>query len=204
MYQPPYYTNNDKGVCLDYIRQFPLGNLIIPTIFNQPEITIIPFLIESEDPLVLSGHIMSAASHYQNVEFPTPVTIIFNGPSGYISAAWYENPQQGSTWNYTAVIVHGRMYDTGKEGALKTVKDLTNHFEPQNSQASFENLPQNYIEGLLPYINGIRIEVENLNGIFKLSQNKTPQEVSSIIQHLEQRNQKMDALLIEWMKKFNK
>ena len=113
--------------------------------------------------------------------------MIFNGPHCHVSASWYRNPVQASTWNYITVHAKGKI-SFGDEGyTRKIVEDLTNKYEGLESEAAFSKLPKQYVDGLVKAIVGFTIEIESFDNVFKLSQNHEPETRRRIIQHLKQK-----------------
>ncbi len=72
--------------------------------------TQIPILIEERNgELILQGHIMRNTDHYKAfIENPNAL-VVFTGPSAYVGASWYSNPQIGSTWNYMSIHISGQI-----------------------------------------------------------------------------------------------
>ena len=60
-------------------------------------------------------------------------------------------------------------------------------------------MPAEYIKPLIKAIVGFSIEVETIENVFKLSQNKTIEEKQNIIDHLIKRNEKDDLLIAKEM-----
>src|SRR5690606_18606631 len=123
------------------------------------------------------------------------------GPQGYISASWYVQPSQASTWNYTLVQAQGLLRVMDEQELIQNIRELTNRFEGENSAAAFHQLSRDYIEKMLLHIAGIEIKISSLSGVFKLSQNKDATTRNQIIHNLEMRNQQMDKLLANAMKR---
>lgn len=202
MYNNSKFVVEDKKQLLSFINEFPLGLIIIPVDGNYPEISAIPFLIYEEGgEIFLRSHVMKNASHYDAILKQDKITVVFQGPQAYISASWYTQPVQASTWNYTLVQARGTLRHMNDNELLQNLKDLTTRFEGENSAASFSQLTSDYIEKMLPHIAGIEIKITSLSGVFKLSQNKDEVTRMQIIEKLETRNQQMDKLLSNVMKK---
>ena len=146
---------------------------------------------------------MRKTDHHLAFEKNENVLVLFTGPHCYISAAWYNNPQSASTWNYMTVHAIGKMTFTDDEGTYEAIKSLTNKYEGTETKAAFNNMPAEYVMPLLKAIVGFSIEVESLENVFKLSQNKEDEEQLNIINKLRNRNEKDDALIaLEIEKRF--
>jgi transcriptional regulator len=74
--------------------------------------------------------------------------LVFTGPSCYVSASWYSNPQIGSTWNYMSVHVNGPINFMSPEELIQFMRKLTLKFEKGNtaSQTFYDNLPAGFFK----------------------------------------------------------
>jgi transcriptional regulator len=103
---------------------------------------------------------------------------IFNGPEAYISPSWYPSKREHGkavpTWNYVAVEAGGRL-ETFTDAAIlrQHVADLTDLMESARPEPwALNDAPETYVAQMLNGIVGLRLAVESLNGIRKLSQNR--------------------------------
>lgn len=94
------------------------------------------------------------------------------------------------------VHAKGKISFTDEDGTYEAVKAVTNKYEGTGTKAAFNNMPQEYVKPLLKAIVGFSIEVEMLDNVFKLSQNKTAAEQANIIEQLRKRNHNDDDLQI--------
>jgi transcriptional regulator len=86
-------------------------------------------------------------------------------------------------------VVHakGKIRFKDEEGTFNAVKDITNKYESQESAAAFDKLPKEYVDQMVKAIVGFTIEVENLDNVFKLSQNRDKVSQLSIVEQLNKR-----------------
>jgi len=120
------------------------------------------------------------------------VSVLFNGPAhSYVTPKFYveTKPATGKvvpTWNYSAVQVYGKakiFFDSHNEDTglflQKQITDLTKQSEEtilhsngeQNSSVwEVSDAPTNFVELLKKNIIGIEINIERLEGKFKMSQ----------------------------------
>jgi transcriptional regulator len=113
--------------------------------------------------------------------------MIFTGPHAYVSATWYENPQNVSTWNYSSVHARGQLRFLDEQGLADALRKLSLHYEHNNvhSATTFDNLPEEYTARLMKAIVGFEIEVTSIEHVFKLSQNRDEKSYHNIIDHLK-------------------
>jgi transcriptional regulator len=115
--------------------------------------TQVPVLLEVRNgELFLQGHIMRNTDHYKAfVENPAAL-LVFTGPSAYVSASWYSNPQIGSTWNYISVHIGGKVHFMSDDELVAFMRKLTLKFEKGDSQSPtiFDNLPDGFLNKMMP------------------------------------------------------
>jgi len=202
MYNIPYFKENDHKEVVAFMRQHSFA-MLVGCYEHMPVATQVPLLIEeSGDRLFLYGHIMRNTDHHKALEKNAAALCIFSGPHTYVSARWYTNPQTASTWNYMSVHARGRI-EFLEEAHLRTILEKTTALfeaDPQ-SPASFHQLPEEYINRLLKAIIGFRIEVQSLENIFKLSQNRDESSYHHIINQLEQQDDGAKAIAAEMKKR---
>lgn len=202
MYKTPHYTETDRRKLLNFIEEYPLGIILIPVSDDYPEATHLPFMIQERDgQVILRAHLMKDTGHHQALLQTQKVRIVFQGPQAYISASWYNQPAQASTWNYMAVHALGTAHLLDEQATYESIRDLTNRFETQGASGSFSEIPEPYIQAHLKAIVGVEIMVQQIEGVFKLSQNKDPQTRSNIMNALRKRNHLQDQLLADAMEK---
>ena len=168
----PEPANNDKMSLRGHIaRQNPQAKAIISVL---------------EARKTLSG---LASSDLQSLQLPDEVLVLFtSSPNHYITPKFYTEtkPTTGKvvpTWNYSAVQAYGKAtvyYDSKSErtGAFlaKQIRDLSQHAETNLMGYEFgtawkvSDAPEPYIEIMKKNIIGIQIEIERLEGKFKMSQ----------------------------------
>ncbi len=188
MYKLSYFTESDENAVIKFIEKNPFA--IITGILNGfPVATHVPVEIKKQNnQLVLTGHIMKETDHYKAFMQNENVLAIFTGPHCYISASWYVTKNVASTWNYMDVHARGKIKLTDDEGTKKIVESLTNKYESQDSEAAFHKLPAEYVNRLSNAIVGFHIEVDSLENVFKLSQNKDEETRMQIIENLKNTN----------------
>ncbi|MES2891235.1 MAG: FMN-binding negative transcriptional regulator [Bacteroidota bacterium] len=187
MYKFSYFTEEDPGKILGFIRE---NSFAVITGFgaDYPVATHLPLEIETteEGKLLFKGHLMKNTDHHKAFANNENVLVVFNGPHTYVSASWYESPQVASTWNYMAVHAKGKISFTDDAGTLEAIRSITTKYEGTESAASFDRIPTDYINKMLKAIVGFSIEVENIDNVFKLSQNHGQANRQSITTHLKE------------------
>lgn len=203
MYNFSYFKEKDRRTILDFIEKNPFALMTGSFLSGKQVATQIPVLLEERNgELFLQGHIMRKTDHHKAfVENPN-VLLLFNGPSCYVSASWYSNPHIGSTWNYMSVHVAGKVNFMTDEELVDFMKKLTLKFEKGNTKSLtfYDNLPDSFLKKMMPAIIGFEIKAENIENVFKLSQNRDEKSYLNIISKLEERGGQ-SALIASEMRK---
>ncbi len=188
LYNLPYFKETDPAVVHDFIKSNPFALLTGATPAGSPVATQLPMFLEDEDSRqFLRGHMMRNTDHHKVMAVNDQVLVVFTGPHCYVSATWYSDPHQASTWNYMSVHVKGRIRFTSPQSLLKILEKTTMYFENMNSESStvLHNLTEEYVNRLLPAIVPFEIEIDSIENVFKLSQNRDRESYLNIIAQLE-------------------
>ncbi|MGE5106868.1 MAG: FMN-binding negative transcriptional regulator [Sphingobacteriales bacterium] len=206
MYSLPYFKEKEKEVVMQFIKENPFAFLSGCDEDNKPVATQVPlFIDEREGKLFLTGHIMKNTDHHNAFEHNQNVLAVFTGAHAYISASWYSDPQQVSTWNYISVHARGVLRFLGNDDLLELLKRTTNHFENNpHSAANFEQLPEEYVNHLSKAILAFEIEVMEMNDIFKLSQNRDEKSYHHIMDKLKEQKGDGEVIAEEMKKRLSK
>lgn len=191
MYNLPYFKENNQEEVLQFMKEHPFIFLTGVDSDNKPVATQVPvFMDERDGKLFLSGHMMRNTDHHKAFEYNPNVLAVFNGPHVYVSATWYDNPHQASTWNYMSVHAKGKIRFGDREELITALKRLTLHYENNNTASTtvFDNLPDEYREPLMKAIVPFEIEVIAIDNVFKLSQNRNEKSYDNIIMELEKQD----------------
>ena len=189
MYNLPYFKEGDQEVVLEFMRKHPFVFLSGVNEENKPVATQVPVFIDEKDgKLFLTGHIMRNNDHHKAFEKNPNVLAVFTSPHVYVSATWYDDPHQASTWNYMSVHAKGSIRFGNKEDLIAILKRLTLHYENNNpaSTTVFDNLTSEYTEPLMKAIVAFEVEVVSIDNVFKLSQNRNEKSFHNIMDKLNE------------------
>jgi transcriptional regulator len=173
MYVPPHFAVSDQAQLHDFIGRYSFG-LLVSQVGGVPFASHLPLLLDrTAGPHgTLFGHMARANPHWRELA-NQPALAVFSGPHAYVSPTWYEAENVVPTWNYVAVHAYGRAEIVDDQAALLDIV--------QRSVAVYEAaMPRPWtFDGSSPYagrqlgaIVGFRIEVERLEGKWKLNQNQ--------------------------------
>lgn len=180
MYIPSYYRNTDQEQLLAFAAAHPFA-VICSNGTEIPLATHLPFTIRREDEkIILVSHFARANPHGTMLRDNDKALVIFSGAHAYISPVYYEKKENVPTWNYIAVHITGTVRllhaEADKE---KILLETILNFDP-GYKKQWDELPRGYVSGMIKGIVAFEIEATNLEGKFKLSQNKTATEQEKI------------------------
>jgi transcriptional regulator len=204
MYNFSYFKEKDRTTILDFIKEHPFAFLTGSGSAGKPVATQVPVLFEEKNgDLFLQGHIMRNTDHHKAFQENPNALVVFTGPSTYVSASWYSNPQIGSTWNYMSVHISGKLRYMEHDELVKFMKKLTLKFEKGNrdSKTIYDNLPDDFLRKMLPAITGFEIKADKIDNVFKLSQNRDEKSYLNIISKLEEQGGNSAAIAREMKKR---
>ncbi len=191
-----------------FIRSHGFGMLLVQGA-SGIEVAHLPFYLKmQEGKIVLTCHLATAnpvATSLRDGKDGMPMKAVFTGPHGYISSRWYDHLNV-PTWNYVAVHAHGTasLVEDAQE-KYADICELVDHYESDPDHAAkMRQLPERFLHSHLDALLGIRILVDRLEGISKLSQNRDEQDHHNIIEQLERSSNPMDHALAQEMRKVAK
>lgn len=176
MYIPKDNNIENQAELLDFMRQNSFATLV-GIDDKKPFATHLPFVVEERDgAVVLLSHLAKANPHGKML-LSNDALVIFQTPHAYISPSHYNSRQSVPTWNYIAVHCYGaaRLLDNPTSVLQSTIRLYESEYEAQ-----WDSLPALYKSRMKEGITAFEIAVHTLEGKYKLSQNKTPEEKERI------------------------
>jgi transcriptional regulator len=187
MYLPAAFAEADLNKLYDFIEQNTFG-LLVSQVEGLPFASHLPFLLEGKAGPhgTLVGHMARANPQWREAGGQTALAI-FSGPHTYISPTWYEAEQVVPTWNYTAVHAYGRVeIIQNEETLLEIVQKTVRVYEKALPQPWSFDGSGTFVERLLAQIVGFRIEIEKIEGKWKLNQNHPVERRQKVVRALQQ------------------
>jgi transcriptional regulator len=191
MYEPEHFRVTDRATLIDVIRSRPLGLLVAAG--EAVTADAIPFLVEeTESGLRLVAHVARANPLWRRLQENAGVLVVFQAEDHYISPSWYATKQETGrvvpTWNYVMVQVRGRaIVHDDPVWTRSLVESLTRSQEQSRTQPwEVADAPEAFTAAQLRAIVGFEIEVDEIKGKFKLSQNRNARDRSGVIAGLRE------------------
>jgi transcriptional regulator len=187
LYIPKPQLVDDRKFLHDFMDEFGFVDLI--TVSPTLRITHIPvWLDRAAGPYgTIHGHISRQNPQKGTFDGKENGVIVFHGPHGYISPTWYAT--KGNvvpTWNFAVVHATGKLRPVeGQKELNDLLAKLIAKFESyEGTKYDFTKIDDKYKYGLMGGIIGFEMEIELLEGKFKLGQDRSPADKESLLAKL--------------------
>ncbi len=179
MYLPGHFAEQRHEQLLQTMRDWPLATIIRAGAEGLTADHVPLIVVEEAGVLRLQGHVPHANPMGDDGEDGSPVLVIFHGPQAYISPSWYPAKQEHGrvvpTWNYQAVHAHGQLHVIREVRWIRRQIDSLTLQQEAGMDAPWrvDDAPVEYTTKLIDQLKGIEIEVSQLIGKTKASQNQS-------------------------------
>jgi transcriptional regulator len=178
-YVPRHFNMRSTKQQHNFIEKYNFGQLIVAGA-DGLYVAHLPFYLNRT--LSTSGsllcHVAMANPIWRNIKNAN-IAAVFTGPHAYISPRWYSSSNQVPTWNYSAVYVEGQA-KLLTEHNLKILLDQLTEKEEMLVPHSIKWAPNEVEQGkyisMSKAIVGIEIEITNITGKLKMSQNRLAED----------------------------
>ncbi|MBI3860590.1 MAG: FMN-binding negative transcriptional regulator [Planctomycetia bacterium] len=187
MYVPAAFAQTDLPTLYDFMERHSFA-LFVTDVGGAPYATHLPFLLDrSAGPQgTLVGHVARANPQWTEAAGQTALAI-FSGPHAYVSPSWYEAENVVPTWNYIAVHVYGRVQVIeDADRLLAIVGTMVTEYEQALPHPWAVGDRNTFIDRMLSQIVGFRIEIERIEGKWKLNQNHPPDRREKVMCRLRE------------------
>ena len=185
MYIPDIYKNENPEEITKFINENGFAILVNQT-NSKLWATHIPLMLKKDKhgKTILEGHISKENPQGESFKINTDILAVFSGPHSYISSSWYDH-ENVPTWNYTAVHVYGRVKVLNLEESINSLKELVDKYETKSENpVRIENLSKQTMiqaKGIVAF----QIEIDAIEAVKKMSQNRDSKNYENIIIELE-------------------
>jgi transcriptional regulator len=202
MYLPPLFKESRPEILHGLIRSNPLG-LMVTNGPDGPFANPLPFLLDADVPPNgrLRVHLAKANPQWRMLaENPgQPVLVVFQGVDAYVTPSWYETKRETGkvvpTWNYAMVQVRGIARVVEDEAWLaQQINDLTAFHEKDRAEPwAVTDAPPDFISSQIRAIVGVEIDIVEMTGKWKVSQNRPVADRVGVVHGLETERQTPDS-----------
>lgn len=187
LYIPKPQLVEDRRFLHDFMEEFAFVDLV--TVAPSLRLTHIPVWLERTAGAygTIHGHISRQNPQSSAFDGKQTGVIVFHGPHGYISPTWYAKTENVvPTWNFAVVHATGKLRPVeGHEELNELLSKLIAKFEAyEGTSYDFAGIDDSYKNGLMSGIIGFELEIELLEGKFKLGQDRSPADKQSLMKKL--------------------
>ncbi len=186
MHPNPIFHTGTPASNLAFARKRAFGQVSV----NGPEgplVAHVPFTL-SPDGRSADMHLMRSNPITREISQPIPVLLAVSGPDAYISPDWYGVPDQVPTWNYVAVHLRGKLelLDDNELPALlaRQSADFEARLAPKPPWL-MDKVPDEVLGRFMRMIVPLRLHISDIQGTWKLSQNKPDVAIIEAADQLE-------------------
>ena len=205
-YAPFEMKSDDDKATFVAARRF--ANLFV-TGPNGPEAAHVPMILRNDEQgrLILEGHVARSNPLATLAANGVRALAIFNGVDAYVTPSLYPSKKVhgkvAPTWNYVAVQVTGELHTFEDAAQLRDqLEALTDTMEAGlPAPWAVADAPPEFTAKLLNAITGVRMVVETMEGIRKLSQNQRQPERDGVLTGLSQSDDPVARLVASEMSK---
>ena len=222
MYLPKPFKVDDRAALTAFMARYGFAVLVVPGEDGAPVASHLPLLYhpeggpaggaesgpaggrEASTAGTVVGHMARANPQWRRFDGNRKALAIFQGPHAYISPAWYGEHPSVPTWNYAAVHATGTPRVIEDREALWRLLQETVALHEAGREAPWPlDLPEDYRERMIGGIVGFEMPISRLEGKFKLSQNRSPEDRRRVMAALAASGTAEERLLAVFMEQHN-
>lgn len=183
MHPNPAFRHDDPAFLEALFNEIGFGMIFAHTP-DGPRVAHAPLLLsESGD---VRFHLSAGNALAKHLDGSEAVTVL-NDVEGYVSPRWYADQGQVPTWNYVALELEGTVHEMDRDELVTLLDALSAREEARMEGKPWtrDKMDPVKFDKMLGAITGFVMDVYEWRPTFKLSQNKSLQERSRVIDGLE-------------------
>ena len=191
MYEPPLHRNEDLPELHALIKERVFG-LLISSGAEGLVANSVPFVLDAGASRLgtLKVHLARANPQWRDLQTSPDALVVFQGHDHYITPSWYETKRETGkvvpTWNYTMVQAKGRAKLMDDTWLAQQIEELTRALEERREKPwAVGDAPADFIAMQRRAIVGIEIEILDIRGKWKTSQNRNAADREGVVAGLE-------------------
>jgi len=201
MYIPELYKNESQEEITAFLQKNSFG-ILVNQVDGKLWATHIPLELDRNEngKQILLGHLSKENPQWQSFTSEEKVLAIFSGPHTYISSSWYEK-ENVPTWNYIAVHIYGTIKIIEGQAVIDSLKKLVDKYESHSENpVRIEALSERTMRQAAGIV-AFEIEIESIEAVKKMSQNRNDKDYHNIITQLEVSKNQEAKVVADEMKK---
>ena len=191
MYEPPLHKNENLPELHALIKERVFG-LLITSGAEGLVANSVPFVLDTSASRlgVLKVHIARANPQWRDLQERPDALVVFEGHDHYITPSWYATKRETGkvvpTWNYTMVQARGKAKVMDEAWLERQVEELTRTLEGRRDRPwAVGDAPAEFIAMQRRAIVGIEIEILDIRGKWKVSQNRPAADRAGVVAGLD-------------------
>ncbi|HBZ42741.1 MAG TPA: negative transcriptional regulator [Maritimibacter sp.] len=173
MHSYPLFDRASRAANVAFARERGFGTLAVNH-DTGPLVSHVPFVMDAGGTMA-EMHLARNNGLLTVIEGGAPAVLSVSGPDGYVSPDWYEVDDQVPTWNYVAVTLRGRASLRPADELRAQIDGLSAQFERRivgKTPWTSEKMSAGVVERMMRAIVLVRLDIEAVEGTWKLGQNK--------------------------------
>jgi len=206
MYRPNAFAVDDIGIVHAFIRAHGFATIAC-VMGGGIHLAYAPVALDGRGPKGMLRFHLALRNPVSRMTDGTRVSFSFMGPHAYVSPDWYRTLVTVPTWNYMAVEASGAARRLDADALRALLVDLSAQEEkPLRPKPpwTIEKVAPERTAALMGAIVGFEVALDTLEGKFKLSRDKKPDDLAGVIAGLEARGDAASAAVAKAMKKVTK
>jgi transcriptional regulator len=189
MYVPDAFRMDDRATLLAHAAENPLATVIT---WHGDDLTVshLPLLVNAAGT-AFRGHLARENPQCATFAAGAEVVAIFHGPHGYVSPSVYTEQPSVPTWNYVVVHVRGRARLVDERELRAILDETVGQFDKTGWRPEGDGP---FMASRVAAIAGFEIAIEQLEGKWKVSQNRSVADQDRVVAWLERGDESSRAL----------
>jgi len=191
LYEPPLHRNENLQKLHALIGDRVFG-LLISNGAEGLVASSVPFVLDPAASKLgtLKVHLARANHQWRDLQERPDALVVFQGHDHYITPSWYATKRETGkvvpTWNYTMVQAKGRAQVMDDAWLAQQIEELTRTLEQRREQPwAVGDAPADFIAMQRRAIVGVEIEILDIRGKWKTSQNRNAADRAGVIAGLD-------------------
>ncbi len=188
MYEVRHFAEDRLAVQHELIEAHPLGLMICNDADGRLAANQIPFMLLPElgEFGTLRAHVARANPQWTELQSVQECLVVFQGEEAYVSPNWYPSKQQHGkvvpTWNYVTVHVWGKPVVIDDPAWIRAQVDqmTEKHEATQSKPWAVDDAPIDFTSSMIKGVVGIEIAISDIKGKWKVSQNRSREDISGV------------------------
>ncbi|MGN6206694.1 FMN-binding negative transcriptional regulator [Humibacter sp.] len=187
MRHTPHYLMTDPEEVKRLIRGNPWATFVSPTT-NGLVASHYPVMVDEDaEGITIVSHFGRPDDELHELG-EHEILVIIQGPQDYVSPSWYAPGDLVPTWNHVTAHLYGTPEILSEEENYEVLDRLTDYFEQHYPNGRHLSEDEAGTRRIAKGTIGLRMHVTRFDARAKLSQNKTPEVIENVTEHIAESN----------------